>query len=203
MNSLDRLIEHLEKLGVLENPLVLDAFRNVDRADFILPEHSSSAYVDAPLPIGFSQTISQPYTVAVMLHLLEPQPGLSFLDIGSGSGWTTALLARIAGDRGRVLGLERRPELVQFGSRNLSRYPFSRARISRASIILGDPGQTYDRILVSASASRFPEELTEQLNPGGILVIPVGHSIWKLRNGDNGLEKEEYYGYSFVPLICD
>ncbi|MBF9016305.1 MULTISPECIES: protein-L-isoaspartate O-methyltransferase [unclassified Oceanispirochaeta] len=203
MTSLDRLLNHLKIQGVLNNPSIENAFSVVDRADFVLPDQAGSAYEDNPLPIGFSQTISQPYTVAIMLDLLDLQPGQSVLDIGSGSGWTTALLAKLTGSEGRVLGLERHPELVDFGSRNLKGYSFPWAHIRCASMALGDPYRTYDRILVSASATHFPVELVEQMNPLGILVLPIGHSIWKITRCDEGLVKEELYGFSFVPLISD
>ena len=203
MTSLEKLIAHLTAREVLEDPVVAEAFREVDRADFILPEYASTAYFDGPLPIGFGQTISQPFTVAFMLGLLNVLPGQAVLDIGSGSGWTTALLARITGPDGTVLGLERCPELVEFGSSNLRQYTFPWARITRAGTTLGDPGAAYDRILVSAAAPCFPEELIKQLNPGGRLVIPVNHSIWQFNRTGRGIEKEEFYGFSFVPLIWE
>ncbi len=201
MTSLEKLVIYLKDRQVLENPAVAEAIREVDRADFILPEYAVAAYFDGPLPIGFGQTISQPFTVAFMLDLLNVLPGQAVLDIGSGSGWTTALLAKLTGPDGTVLGLERCPELVEFGSSNLRQYSFPWARITRAGTALGNPGTVYDRILVSAAAPCFPEELIEQLNPGGRLVIPVDHSIWKFNRTGQGIVKEEFYGFSFVPLI--
>ena len=175
----------------------------MDRADFILPEFASTAYRDIPLPIGFGQTISQPFTVAFILDLLKVSPGQSILDIGSGSGWTTALLARLTGPEGKVLGLERLRELVRYGSSNLRRYPFPWATITRAGSALGNPGKEYDRILVSAAAPHFPEELVDQLKIDGRLVIPVRHSIRTVARTEEGSKREEIYGFSFVPLIRD
>ena len=136
-----------------------------------------------------------------MLSLLDVLPGQKVLDIGSGSGWTTALLASLTGPSGSVLGLERVKELVSFGRANLLSCSFPQARIDKAGAVPGDPGSSYDRILVSAAAPTFPEELCDQLKPGGILVLPVAHSIWKVRRTGEGILKEEYYGFSFVPLI--
>lgn len=93
----EQLIEHLKEDGPLETPRIINAFRAVDRADFVKKESKRNAYIDRPLPIGEGQTISQPYTVAFMLEKLQPEFGDKILDIGSGSGWTTALLAYCAG----------------------------------------------------------------------------------------------------------
>ena len=187
--------------GVLETQSLERAFFKVDRRDFVLPGDASAAYTDSPLLIGWGQTISQPYTVAFMLTLLDIHPGQSILDIGSGSGWTTALLAYLAGPEGSVEGLERIPQLVTMGRANLGQYPSLRASIIPAGPVLGLPGRCFHRILVSAAAQTFPHDLTGQLDDKGILVIPVRNSIWKIiRQGDR-LVREEYFGFSFVPLV--
>ncbi len=201
MDPGQRLIESLQRQDVLKSPLLLEAFRRIDRADFILSESKRECYNDNPLPILCGQTISQPYTVAFMLELLEMARGLKILDIGSGSGWTTALLACITAEGGSVTGVERHSELVNFGRRNLGRYPFGWAQIIPAGPELGLPGQLFDRILVSAAARTFPFRLTDQLNERGILVIPVGHSLWKVQKRGDRFVKETFFGFSFVPLI--
>jgi len=99
----------------LQTPALIEAFQHVDRRDFVAPDYVDQAYLDRPLPIGHAQTISQPTTVAMMLELLQPQAGQEILDIGSGSGWTTALLGHVVGKDGSVLGLELLPKLVGFG----------------------------------------------------------------------------------------
>jgi len=139
------------------------------------------AYENFPLSIGYGQTISQPFTVAFMLEKLEPKKGDEILDIGSGSGWTTALLAQIVGPTGIVIGLELNPELAELGRRNLQKYKLNHARIEKTEKkVLGKPSQEFDKILVSASARKIPKELIEQLKPNGILVVPVEHSIFKV-----------------------
>ena len=124
------LIEHLKSSGVLKNSNIIEAFEKIDRADFVLEEHKLESYEDHPIPIGRGQTISQPTTVAFMLELLSVQKGDKVLDIGSGSGWTTALLSELVGSTGEVFGVERVSELVEFGSKNLAKYDFKNSSAS-------------------------------------------------------------------------
>jgi protein-L-isoaspartate(D-aspartate) O-methyltransferase len=125
------------------------------------------------------------------------------LDIGSGSGWTTALLCYIVGNKGSVTGVERVDTLVEQGRKNLSKFHFnSHCHIEKAGDKLGLPGQQFDRILVSASADETPEELFLQLKIGGILVIPIRESIFKFTKvSETEIDEEEFYGFVFVPLI--
>lgn len=203
MDTNQKLINHLVENDRLETPEIIDAFTQVDRAQFIFSHEEDHAYIDAPLSIGFGQTISQPSTVAIMFELLGPEKGDRILDVGSGSGWTTALLAQIVGKEGKVTGMELVPELVEFGKENLEKYDFSWAEIKQAKEgILGIPGQEYDKILVSASADTLPENLLDQLKPGGTMVIPVRNTILRITKDERGeIEEEEYPGFVFVPLI--
>jgi protein-L-isoaspartate(D-aspartate) O-methyltransferase len=190
--------------GVLRSPRIIRAFETTDRAWFVPEAMLPFVDEDRPLPIAEGQTNSQPSTVAFMLELLDAQEGDRVLDIGSGSGWTTALLCRIVGEKGSVLGLERIDALVRFGQNNLRRCGCPpRCRIEKAEEVLGRPGESFDRILVSAAAERFPEHLVEQLEEGGVLVIPVGNAIWRVRRLHGGtLHTERYEGFRFVPLIA-
>lgn len=203
MKNNQELIDSMIYRGVLVTPRIIDAFRDIDRKYFVPESFKEHIYVDAPLPIGNNQTISQPSTVAFMLEHLEPQRGNKVLDIGSGSGWTASLLCHIIGDEGNLKGVDRIDSLVQQGRKNLSQFHFgTRCSIQKAGDKLGFPGEKFDRILVSASADEIPEELFEQLNIGGILVIPVKNSIFKFKKiSDTSMEKEEFYGFTFVPLI--
>ncbi len=201
--QMERLIAELKKEGVLDSPALEAAFRAVDRKDFVLPEYQSLAYENAPLPIGYGQTISQPYTVAFMLNLLAPSAGQRILDVGSGSGWTTALLAHIVGSAGRVYGIELIPELVAFGRNNLARYQFGHTTIEQAGALFGLPEEApFDRILVSAAGTDVPGALLSQLSDTGILVIPVKNSIIKIQKvpGQKPM-REVHEGFVFVPLI--
>lgn len=198
----DNLIHHLISTNVLHSKNIINAFTNIDRANFVLDATGSDIYADYPLPIGHGQTISQPTTVAMMLEMLHPKEGQKILDIGSGSGWTTALLAHIVGDKGFVTGLERVAYLVKYGNNNLKKYGVKNAKIIQAKNNLGVKGEIFDRILVSAAAHKLPLELTQQLNNGGKLVIPVKNSIYEITKRENGeLEGVEHYGFTFVPLI--
>ncbi|MCD6342182.1 MAG: protein-L-isoaspartate O-methyltransferase [Spirochaetaceae bacterium] len=202
MYSNSDLIKHLIGRDALKSEIIIDAFRQIDRIDFVPDPTGSDVYEDHPLSIGFQQTISQPTTVAMMLEMLFPGKGEKILDIGSGSGWTTALLSYIAGETGYVIGLERIKTLVEFGKGNLDKYNFQNAEIIPAGKALGLPGETFDRILVSASADEFPADLTSQLKTGGKLVIPVLDSIYEITKKENGeLDGLRHYGFTFVPLI--
>lgn len=202
MTTNEDLINHLIETNAMHSQNIIDAFLNVDRANFVLDSNDSEVYADHPLPIGHEQTISQPTTVAMMLEMLRPNEGQKVLDIGSGSGWTTALLAYIVGDKGSVTGLERVPYLVKYGNDNLKKYGWKNVKIIQSENGLGLVGETFDRILVSAAANEFPLKLTQQLNIGGKLVIPVKNSIFEITKKEDGeLQGVEHYGFTFVPLI--
>jgi protein-L-isoaspartate(D-aspartate) O-methyltransferase len=196
------LIDHLIKRRVLVTRSIIDALSKMDRINFIRPEDLNRAYMDNPLSIGYGQTISQPYTVVFMLELLQPEKGNKVLDIGSGSGWTTALLAYIVQKEGSVLGMEKASDLVKFGKSNIEKYNFTNAKIVQSGEELGKPEEQFDRILVSAAAREVPDELVNQLKIGGRMVIPVQSSIYKVdKVSEDQVEKDENYGFSFVPLI--
>lgn len=204
MFSREELIEHLATVTkVLDNPLIRKAFESVDRADFLADDYKPEAYEDYAVPIGYGSTISQPTTVAFMLKLLDVKEGDKVLDIGSGSGWTTVLLSKIVGYNGEVTGLEIVPELFVIGKQNIEKYKNENMKIELAEAgTVGKSDKKYDRILVSASAQELPEGIIPQLSDGGILVIPIKESIWKIKKlADGKVESKEYPGFSFVPLV--
>ena len=210
-----KLVKKLISRGYLKTPLLIEAFKKINRADFLPDDLKDEAGFNAPLPIGYGQTNSQPLTVAFMLELLQPQPGDKILDIGSGSGWTSALLAWCVGEegrpldgaRGKVLAIERIGELCEFGKNNVSKYNFIKKGIIEficADASHGFKGQAlFDKILVSAAAEEIPKELREQLKINGRLVLPVKNSIWLvIRKSADKFDEKEFYGFSFVPLVA-
>ena len=129
-------------------------------------------------------------------------PFFPILDIGSGSGWTTALLAHIVGKGGKVIGIERILELVELGQINIEKYDFKNAEIIQTEKEIGLPQEApFDKILVSASAMDLPKELTKQLKIGGIMVIPINDEVWQVRKSKSGEDIRKYKGFTFVPLI--
>ncbi len=216
----EELINSLKERGVLKTKEIIEAFLKIDRKDFVPPEFLNEAYNDYPLPIGMGQTISQPYTVAFMLELLEPKKGQKILDVGFGSGWTTCLLAEIVGETsinadetsinadtgGKIYGIEIVPEVFEFGKKNIEKYNFIEK--GRVEIFLGDGSKglpdkaPFDRILVSAAAKKIPQPLIDQLKDKGILVIPDPEGIYKIKKINGKIEREYYYGFAFVPLVA-
>lgn len=163
--------------------------------------------MDSALPIGFGQTNSQPTTVADMMELLDVPAGARVLDVGSGSGWSTAILAELVGPSGEVHGVELVPGLVERGRANLAAFDVPWAEIHPADPeVLGLPGLApFDRILVSAMADSLPDELIAQLAPGGIMVAPADGEMYRVRKG-RGAGAEDiaitaHGAYRFVPLL--
>jgi protein-L-isoaspartate(D-aspartate) O-methyltransferase len=190
---------------VVSDPRVLDAFRAVPRELFVPEPERVHAYEDRALPLVEDQTISQPSMIALMLEELAVEPTHRVLEIGAGCGYAAALLARLARE---VYGVEIRPTLAA-----MARASLARAGIDNAHIIVGDgslgfePAAPYDRILVSAGATRVPAPLIEQLTPGGRIAIPVGDESGQTlrigRKGTNGTHVEWKDGVAcvFVPLV--
>lgn len=179
------------------------AFTRAARINFLSPEQAGRAELDMPLPIGHGQTNSQPSTVRQMLLWLNARTGHNVLDVGSGSGWATALLSLLVGKNGKVTATEKVPELVEFGRANCQKLKLDNVEFHPAGPSFGYPEhQPYQRILVSASAQEVPPELIEQLAPGGRMVIPVKNSILVIDKDKAGkLHTEENPGFVFVPLL--
>lgn len=182
---------------------VCAAMREIAREAFLPDARRADAGRDEPIDIGRGQTNSQPTTVRNMLRLLNVRLGDRVLDVGSGSGWTTALLAHLTGPTGTVIGLEVVPELVQRGAANLASTQQPWASIEQASRgTLGAPDRApFERILVSAAADALPRDLVDQLSLGGVLVIPVAGTMLKVTATPGAPIIEEHGHYRFVPLI--
>jgi protein-L-isoaspartate(D-aspartate) O-methyltransferase len=179
-----------------------EAFAATPRQEFLPRRQRRLAHIDRALPIGWRQTNSQPTTVRAMLRLLDVRAGQRVLDVGSGSAWSTALLAHLVGPAGEVVGVEIVPELVDAGRRTLARLHVP-ARIEPARpSVLGLPDEApFDRVLVSAGATRLPTELVDQLVVGGVLVVPVAGWMHEVHRTTGAPDDVRHGAYAFVPLI--
>lgn len=200
------LVENLIQEGWLKTPRIIEAFKKVKRIDFLPEDVKNLSEINEALPIGYGQTISQPLVVAFMLELLQPESGDKILDIGAGSGWTSALLGEIVGEKGKIIAVELIPELKGFGEENVSGYSFVKKGIVSFFSADGSKGYEkeapFDKILVSAAAVKIPEEWKKQLKIGGNIVSPVNSSICQfIKRAENKFEKKEYPGFIFVPLV--
>lgn len=182
---------------------VLNAMRRIPRDQFVSAEHHRKSYDDQPLPIGFDQTISQPYMVALMTEHLGVEAGSKVLEVGTGSGYQAAVLSALGAV---VFSIERIPDLAQLACRFLKSCGIENVHVRVGDGCLGWPEEApFDRILVAASAPRVPSLLLEQLGPGGRLVIPIGSSVSQTltvleRVGEQD-KTSEICGCLFVPLV--
>ena len=228
------LIDSLIEQGWLKTPRIIEAFRKIKRVDFLpaapkggeprplygREDMKDLAEVNGALSIGYGQTISQPLVVAFMLELLQPKPGDKILDIGSGSGWTSALLAHIVSGgelneklkmkneklSGKIIAIDIVPELVEFGRKNIAKYNFLEKGIAEFICINGSKGYKkeapFDKILCSAEAREVPQAWKDQLKVGGRIVTPIGSSIWLfVKKSSQQFQEKEYPGFVFVPLV--
>lgn len=204
---MEDLIQSLIDEDYLKSIRIINAFKKMKRVDFLPDEIKDQAELNIPLPTSHGQTISQPLTVAFMLELLRPSSGDKILDIGSGSGWQTAILAEIVGEKGKIYAIERIPDLKRFGQKNVENYGFK-----NVEFICGDgtrghkKAAPYDKIIVAAAAEiGIPDILLKQLKVGGRLVIPVGKYEQEMvmvdKVGENDYKEKRYPGFQFVPLV--
>jgi len=189
----------------VSDPRVLDAILRVPREGFVPEPYRAEAYEDHPLPIGYNQTISQPYVVAVMLESLQLAPTDIVLEVGTGSGYVSALLAELAA---QVFSIERHPALADNARIAVAALGYDNIEISTGDGTLGLPSHApFDAILVSAAAFHVPPSLLAQLREGGRMIIPVGSSdsqqlqFIRMLNGQPIASQRD--PVRFVPLISD
>ena len=200
----ERMIRELIAARGVKDERVLAALRRVPRHLFVKDHLRTQSYGDHALPIGSSQTISQPYIVARMTELLEVGPEHSVLEIGTGSGYQTAVLAFLAR---RVYSLERVPELAQQAIPRMRQLGLDNVKVQVFDGTVGwSEWAPYDRILVTAGAPKVPEPLLGQLAPGGVLVVPEGQmQLQKLviyrKSARGGIRRIEGEEVAFVPLL--
>ncbi len=202
---MSRIVNELVRNGYLKTDAIIDAFASIDRLEFVPNGFEESAEKNVELPVGYGQTISQPSTVAFMLELLDPQKGQNILDVGSGSGWTTALMSYIVGEKGRVIAIDLVDDLVEYAKKHVNRFEFIKKGIAEFYCANGNEGflekAPYDRILCSASTEEIPQAFKDQLKIGGKLVMPVRNSIVYLeKKSETEFCEENFPGFSFIPL---
>ena len=200
---LNMVSQTIEARGI-KNPAVLEAMRSVPRHRFVLEEFLDQAYADHPLPIGYGQTISQPYIVAWMTELLDLKPGDRVLEIGTGSGYQAAVLAALGGIE--VYSIEIIPELAESAAERLETLGYTDVKVKQGDGYYGWPEYApFDAIIVTAAPDHLPSPLAAQLAENGRLVIPIGppgyfQSLWKFYLEDNQLKAVNLGGVAFVPF---
>lgn len=189
----------------VKDEAVLQAMRSVPRHQFVPKDKLPMAYNDHPLPIGYGQTISQPYIVAWMTELVEIQPGDKVLEIGTGSGYQAAILAEM-GNIG-VYSIEIIPELAEEAAQRLKRLGYDSVKLKQGDGYYGwEEYAPYDAIIVTAAPDHLPQPLVQQLKIGGKLVIPIGppggyQSLWLfVKEADESVKGYNQGGVAFVPL---
>lgn len=203
----ESLIKWIKDMGMMRSEDVEKAFRSTPRHLFVPKRLEGNAYLDEPLPIGEGQTISQPSTVAAMTEALGAGRGQKVLEIGAGSGWQAAILAKIVGRNGFVWTVERLTGIAETAKCNLEN-----AGITNVKVVVGDgslghkEGAPYDRIIITAACPDIPAPLLEQLKVGGKMVLPIGDLytqemflIEKVREGS--ITRKSLGGFRFVPLV--
>ncbi|WP_246282097.1 protein-L-isoaspartate(D-aspartate) O-methyltransferase [Nitrosopumilus ureiphilus] len=203
--ALNDLINYLKNSRFLNDKKVEDAFRNIPRHEFVPSSELDYAYYNEPLPIKKNQTISQPAVVSRMTEWLDIKQGQKILEIGTGSGWQTAILSYLVG-QGTVYSVEIKSELVKFARENLEKLG-----VDNVDVILSDgsigysKASPYDRIMITAACTEIPLPLLDQLADGGLLIAPVGDSsqslvlLQKTKKGIVEIKNESHY--VFVPLL--
>ena len=203
--ALNDLIIYLKNSKFLTDDRVEFALRNIPRHEFVPESELDYAYNNEPLPIMKNQTISQPGVVTRMTEWLDVKDGQKILEIGTGSGWQSAILSYLVGT-GDIYSVERHPKLVKFAQENLKKF-----KIDNVNVILGDGSigyskeSPYDRIIITAACTKIPSPLIEQLSENGLIIAPVGdasQSLVLLQKTSKGIvEIRNESHYVFVPLV--
>lgn len=201
--KLDNLVDEIESQGV-QNADVLRAMRTTPRHKFVPDEYRDQAYANHPLPIGYGQTISQPYIVAWMTELLDLQPGEKVLEIGTGSGYQAAILAVMG--YVDIYSIEIVPELAESAATRLQDLEYANVHVKQGDGYYGwSEYAPFDAIIVTAAPDHLPAPLADQLAEGGRIVIPIGppgwyQSLWKFVKENGELKAYNLGGVAFVPF---
>jgi protein-L-isoaspartate(D-aspartate) O-methyltransferase len=206
MADIDRMMRYSarETGRAALTPAVRAAFESVDRRDFVPPAEAWAAYDNRPLPIGHGQTISQPFIVAIMTELLDPQPGDTALEVGTGSGYQAAVLSKLVR---HVYSIEIVGPLAAESKARLARLGYGNVTVVEGDGYAGWPEHApFDKIIVTAAAPTIPPPLIEQLKPGGRMIIPVGAQydqqdlVILTKAADGSVSERRLFAVGFVPL---
>jgi len=206
LNENEKLIEGIKCLEYLKSKNIEEALRKYKREFFVPESMKHLAYRDFPLSIGFNQTISQPSTVVAMTEALNVKNGQKVLEIGTGSGWQSAILSYLVGDSGKIYTIEIVEEIAKFAENNIKKFG-----IKNIEIFVKDGSEglkekaPFERIIVTAAAPDVPNPLIEQLKEGGIIVIPIGNiylqEMYVVKKIKDEIEKKSIGSFMFVPLV--
>ncbi len=198
------MVERTMRARDITDERVLAVMEKVPRHEFVLPQYLNQAYADHPLPIGYGQTISQPYIVALMTQLLQLEPDDKVLEIGTGSGYQAAVLAELVDE---VYTIEIIPELAQSAEERLRRLGYDNVHVRQGDGYFGWPEEApFDAIIVTAAPDHIPQPLVQQLKDGGRLVVPIGppggyQTLWQIVKHGEELEANNIGGVLFVPMV--
>ena len=198
-----KFIEQLVKEGRIKTKAISNAFFKIDRIDFVPEKFKGEAYLDIPIPIYHGMTTSQPSTIAFMLEKLRPKKGDKVLEIGTGSGYLTALLAVLVGKNGKVFSVEYFPKLKEFAEFNLRHYNFKNIKLltgdGKSGLLEEAP---FDKIISSAEVKEIPRAWEEQLKIGGSILTPIDSKIVLAKKvAEDRFDAEFFSAFSFVPLL--
>ncbi|MFZ2193197.1 MAG: class I SAM-dependent methyltransferase [Candidatus Moraniibacteriota bacterium] len=204
---MSKLVNSLIKKGYLKQMRIIDAFSEISRYEFMPKDFRLQAEANIAIPIGHGRMIPDPLTSAVMFELLDPQEGNEILDVAFGSGWTTALLAYIAGEKGRVVAVENNEELKKTGKINVEKFGYIRKGIvsffSENEDASYMTGPVFDRILVSSiGTEKNIDELKKHLKVGGKMVVLTDNNLTYFeKKAEDEFEEEKYSSFSFMAEI--
>jgi protein-L-isoaspartate(D-aspartate) O-methyltransferase len=202
----EKLVKKLISKGALKTPRIIEAFKEIPRHKFILEDYLDSAYLDIPLPTLHRQTISQPYTVAIMTEALNPKPGEKILEIGSGSGYQAALLGYCVGPKGKIITVELEPDLAEFSKKNIKKTDLDNVEIINWDGKKGyEKESPYDKCIITAACEEIPKPVIKQVKNGGRIIAPVNDLIGQKmivldKISDKKLKKRNLGSFVFVPL---
>lgn len=205
-SKMNELIKIMRNSGYLNDSKIESAIRKYPRHEFVPKTFLDIAYENIPIPLMKDQTVSQPIVVSKMTEWLNVSDGQKILEVGSGSGWQSAILSFLVGEKGRIFSIDRHSELVEFAKKNLSKLGISNVEVILSDGSLGFSKESpFDRIIVTAACKKVPPPLLEQLTTDGLLIAPIGEYFQSLilykKTSDGIIEIKNQPGYAFVPLL--